>query len=69
MTELEKQQEREANIFAIALLMPPEFIHRDMEGHPPLRLDDDPRIRQMARRYNVTEQMMTTRLVNLGYLT
>jgi Zn-dependent peptidase ImmA (M78 family) len=69
MTDREKEMEREANLFAIALLMPEEFIRGDMRGLPPLNLDYDPRIKKMAKRYGVTEQMMTARLVNLGYLT
>jgi Zn-dependent peptidase ImmA (M78 family) len=69
MTEQDKEQEREANLFAIALLMPARFIHQDMEGQSPLDLENDQRIKSMAKRYGVTEQMMTARLVNLGYLT
>ena len=69
LTKQDKEQEREANLFAIALLMPAKFIHEDMQGQLPLDLENDKRIKSMAKRYGVTEQMMTSRMVNLGYLT
>lgn len=68
LTEIEKNQEREANLFAMCLLMPKELIDSDLFGQPPFDLFEDKRINQLARRYNVTEQMMTIRLKQLGYL-
>ena len=65
---IEKEQEREATEFAKCLLMPKQFIDSDLFGQPPFDLCDDKRIREMARRYNVTELLMTIRLKELGYL-
>lgn len=68
MSQTEAEQEREANQFAICLLMPAHFIAHDLFGHPPLDLCEDKRIKWLAKRYGVSEQMMTARLKELGYL-
>jgi Zn-dependent peptidase ImmA (M78 family) len=62
------EQEREANIFAMCLLMPEDFIRRDMDGVKEIDLIEDKRIKALAKRYGVTEQMMVMRLCELGYL-
>jgi hypothetical protein len=49
--------------------MPAEFIARDLCDADPFDLEHDDRIKIMAHRYGVTEQMMAARLCNLGYLT
>ncbi len=57
-------EEIEANQFAAELLMPEEFLARDIEG---LSLDDAD-IEALAREYEVSVQAMTIRLTVLGYL-
>jgi Zn-dependent peptidase ImmA (M78 family) len=66
--QAEIEQEHEANLFAMCLLIPEEFIRRDMAIIGPLNVDEDIRIKHLARRYNVSEQLMVNRLTNLGYL-
>ncbi len=59
--------EIEANTFAAALLMPEEFIRQDLQGN---RIDayDESAIRRLARRYGVSQQTLTIRLMELGLL-
>lgn len=66
--QAEIQQEAEANLFAMCLLIPKELIRRDMAIMGPLNVDGDDRVKKLARRYNVTEQLMVNRLTRLGYL-
>mgnify|MGYP001593276259 CR=1 FL=1 len=53
--------EREANHFAAELLMPAELIAKCVEANIKSTT-------ALAERFNVSEQAMTYRLVNLGYL-
>jgi Zn-dependent peptidase ImmA (M78 family) len=57
--------EVEANRFAAALLMPQEFLTKDVIVEYPL---DGEKIKKLARRYQVSEQAMTIRLVGLGFV-
>jgi Zn-dependent peptidase ImmA (M78 family) len=57
--------EVEANRFAAALLMPQEFLTRDMFADYPL---DEEKVKKLARKYQVSEQAMTIRLVGLGFV-
>ena len=59
------REEIEANGFAAALLMPAEWISTDVNGS----LGGAPgrTVESLAERYNVSEQAMEFRLVNLGY--
>lgn len=63
-------REIEANAFAAELLMPAELLHEALRERGVHALDaaDDPRVRALARQYQVSVQAMTIRLVNLGYL-
>jgi len=56
-------KEVEANRFAAALLMPTQFLTRDIET---VDLDDADGVSKLARRYKVSEQAMRNRLVNIG---
>lgn len=58
--------EREANRFAIELLMPVEFLKKDLRGKNLDMLDAEPEIKKLAARYQVTSQLMTMRLAELG---
>ncbi len=63
-----KEEEREADIFAAQLLMPKEFVIRDVLTleSPDLLFDDN--IPKLARKYKVSVRAFTIRLENLGYI-
>jgi hypothetical protein len=48
--------------------MPRVFIEQDLEAIPLMDLHDDRRVDQLAKRYLVSVQAMTNRLISLGYL-
>lgn len=54
-----------ANQFAAELLMPRDFLLQDIDETQ----DVEDAIPDLARRYKVSEQAMTFRLVNLGFIT
>ena len=67
-TELTTDEEREANWFAAALLMPEHFLKKDwlrlrLENHAPLLATQS-----LAMRYKVSPKAMEIRLVNLGFV-
>ena len=58
--------EREANLFAAELLMPAEFLFRDVRIRNIDLLDDkSDELRQIAKEYKVSQQALTYRLANL----
>ncbi len=61
-------EEREANLFAAELLMPREFIAKDIEAACQVDLVDDKFVKGLARRYRVSSQALLFRLANLGYV-
>jgi Zn-dependent peptidase ImmA (M78 family) len=64
----EDSEEIEANRFAAELLMPEEFLLKDLEESTVIDLNDERRMQQLAKKYQVSVQAMTNRLVSLGYL-
>lgn len=58
----------EANIFAVELLMPWEWICRDvdalLEGEG-FDIESDPNVAVLAERYRVSEQVMTLRIAQV----
>ena len=60
-------EEREANSFAAELLMPENFVLRDF-SEIALDLTDENLIPDMAKKYEVSSQALTYRLINLGLL-
>lgn len=60
--------EREANCFAAEILMPQEFLQRDLEGCEAGDLLDEDFVWDLAERYQVSPQAMQIRLLNLGYI-
>lgn len=58
--------EIEANQFAAELLMPEEFIARDLAQYA--NVDLELAIAKMAENYEVSEQAMTIRLTSLGHI-
>ena len=63
----EDELEREANRFAAELLMPKEFLQRDLTEFGLHDLHDDEAVKQLAKKYEVSVQAMTTRLTSLGF--
>ncbi|MDI9636216.1 ImmA/IrrE family metallo-endopeptidase [Geitlerinema splendidum] len=64
----EREEEKEANLFAAELLMPTSFIQQDLAGVEGLDLEDDAAIADLAKKYGVSTQAMTFRLAYLGYI-
>ncbi|MGD0991728.1 MAG: ImmA/IrrE family metallo-endopeptidase [Gemmatimonadales bacterium] len=63
-TEIE---EREANQFAAALLMPEKLVRAEFAKHP-FDLGDDDHLRKLCRTFEVSAQAMMWRLTNLSLL-
>ena len=64
----EDPEEIEANGFAAELLMPEQFLARDLARLTFTDLLDDRGMLRLAKQYQVSVQAMTNRLVGLGYL-
>ena len=62
------EAEREANFFAAALLMPRNFIAKDLEQQDYVDLLDDGFLHGLARKYGVSTQALVNRLKTLGYI-
>ena len=62
------KEEREANRFAAALLMPAAWIDRAI-SHNSLNVDDDKAVQELAEQFEVSSQAMSFRLANLGLTT
>jgi Zn-dependent peptidase ImmA (M78 family) len=60
--------EQEANVFAASLLMPREFIDRDLANEDYVDLLDDDFLHGLARKYGVSAQALAIRLKTLGYI-
>lgn len=59
--------EREANVFAMELLMPRDWILRDVETYREQAGNDSERLVEiLAKRYEVSAFVMTMRLTSLG---
>jgi Zn-dependent peptidase ImmA (M78 family) len=58
-------EEMDANSFAAELLMPAGEV-RDLLSESGLDVNDDQAVRTLARRFGVSQQAMTFRVVNLG---
>lgn len=63
----EDVEEIEANAFASALLMPEQFLRADLENLV-LDMEDDKQLKMLAKRYQVSTQAITFRLINLHSL-
>ncbi len=62
------EAEQEANFFAASLLMPREFIERDLASTEYVDLLDDDFLHGLARKYGVSSQALAIRLKTLGYI-
>ena len=62
------EAEQEANYFAASLLMPREFLERDLANEEYVDLLDDDFLHGLARKYGVSAQALAIRLKTLGYI-
>lgn len=58
------RREIEATHFAMELLMPEQWLRADLEGKV-VDLENDEMIKRLAKRYKVSEQLMTIRIAQL----
>lgn len=63
-----KREEMEANAFAAALLMPAKLV-RDAFAKQPFELAEDDDLEMLARKFRVSTQAMTYRLMKLRIIT
>ena len=63
-SDADKVIEQEANEFAAHILMPTTFLQTDLQDKTEL---SDFEIKQLAEKYNVSNQAMSIRLYNLGF--
>jgi Zn-dependent peptidase ImmA (M78 family) len=62
------EAEQEANFFAASLLMPREFLKKDLATEDYVDLLDDNFLHNLAKKYGVSTQALVNRLKNLGYI-
>jgi Zn-dependent peptidase ImmA (M78 family) len=62
------EAEREANYFAASILMPKEFLEKDLKEVEHFDLFDDDVLSNLARKYCVSTQALVNRLKNLNYI-
>jgi Zn-dependent peptidase ImmA (M78 family) len=67
-SEATQRSEIEANGFAAALLMPGDFLRRDLLRMEVDESDADSAIQTLAVRYKVSRRAMELRLLNLGFI-
>ena len=61
-----EEQEREANLFAMYLLMPEEMVRKQVKKlGGSLDINDDKNIKTLARKFAVSEQLMTLRIAQI----
>ena len=61
--------EREANIFAMELLMPKHFLeNEEMLQRDVLDIEESEIVKRLAEKYQVSAQLMFMRLYSLGYV-
>ena len=65
---LNRKEEREANIFAAELLMPRKFVEADMLEYKNADLLFGNELPRLARKYQVSVRAFTYRLMNLGFI-
>lgn len=62
------EAEQEANFFAASLLMPKEFLERDLKDADYVDVFDDDFLKELSRKYGVSTQALAIRLKTLGYI-
>jgi Zn-dependent peptidase ImmA (M78 family) len=59
-------EEREANYFAMCLLMPEEWLRADLEKIGGIDIEDEAAIKKLAARYKVSTTLMVLRIGQIG---
>lgn len=65
MVDIDEQPsdiEREANAFAMELLIPTDFLKAELQKIGGIDIEDDPAIAKLAHKFKVSVQVMTLRL-------
>jgi len=57
----DRDVEKEANIFAVCLLIPADLLRKELDRKP-LDLGDDKRFKELCKLFDVTPAMMTLRM-------
>lgn len=57
--------EKEANYFAMCLLMPEPWVRRDVKALGGIDIEDDLAIHKLAQKYKVSTQLMTLRIAQI----
>jgi Zn-dependent peptidase ImmA (M78 family) len=57
--------EHEANIFAMELLMPREFLLKDLKAMGGIDVSDDDDVAKLAKKYRVSQDLMAIRIGQL----
>jgi Zn-dependent peptidase ImmA (M78 family) len=57
--------ETESNVFAMELLMPSEWLLKDLENNGGIDIEDDIAVKKLADKYRVSVQVMTLRIGQL----
>ncbi len=57
----------EANAFAMALLMPAEWLREDIEAMGGIDVDDVAKMTKLAKRYRVSVPILTLRIGQLSF--
>jgi Zn-dependent peptidase ImmA (M78 family) len=59
------RENREANLFAMCLLMPEKLVRSEVDKSGGIDLCDDEPIRELAKKFGVSISLMTIRLAQL----
>ena len=65
MTKREEDQEAEANLFAMCLLMPRDFVIAEVRKMGGVDLLEDKQVGELAKKFGVSVALMTARLLQL----
>lgn len=57
-----EREDREANLFAMALLMPEAWVRREVQKRGPLDLCDDKKMEELAQVFGVPQTLMAIRI-------
>ena len=64
----EEIREREANLFAICLLMPEKLVRQWLRDNPPMDFSEDDTLKKLAKDFAVSMTVAAIRLQQLGVL-
>jgi Zn-dependent peptidase ImmA (M78 family) len=62
MSKPARDIEHEANIFAMELLMPTDFLLKDLKAMGGIDVSDDDGVAKLAKKYHVSQALMALRI-------